>query len=152
MLNYSMPRAGLLYLQRMLREEHGFTVNLESPGPWPVKVTKGIVVGGAGITIVSAPGKALDTASINFAIDQAFQAPHYAVILGGWLDTKTERQWLDQVTIHEELDEALAIARERSELAVYDLGSKVEHRIVYDENIASYPDDYDYHERFATPL
>lgn len=49
--------------------------------------------------------------------------------LGSWYDGDTGMIWLDYGTVHHELGTALAIARERGELAIWDTETDTEIRV-----------------------
>jgi hypothetical protein len=52
-------------------------------------------------------------------------------VFGAWLDTETGKTYLDVVTVVDDRDKALDLARSHGEIAVFDLGSFEEIRISY---------------------
>ena len=73
---------------------------------------------------------ALTTATIDNAVRQLGRtAPANADTIGSWLDSETSRVWLDYGTVHDTLEDALAIAVERGELAIWDSVEQVEIRV-----------------------
>lgn len=100
-------------LMRDALMQGGATLNLSSR-------TARYVVGGLKSFNVSAEF-ALTTATIDNAVRQLGRtAPNGADTIGSWLDTETDRVWLDYGTLHDDLADALATAVERGELAIYD--------------------------------
>lgn len=59
--------------------------------------------------------------------------------VGAWLDTETGQVWLDLPEVLQDRDAAIAAARERGELAIYDLNAKDEIRVGYKSQPPSGP-------------
>lgn len=75
------------------------------------------VVGGAADSVVL---RATATPAQRVASAADFLAAHPGETVGVWTDSETSRTWLDVVTTHADEAGALAVARERGELAIYD--------------------------------
>lgn len=73
---------------------------------------------------------ALTTATIDNAVRQLGRtAPINADTIGSWLDSETNRAWLDYGTVHESESEAYETARSGGELAFWDTAESREIRV-----------------------
>jgi hypothetical protein len=52
-----------------------------------------------------------------------------AQFIGWWTDQETQALWVDGTSWHEGLTEALVIARDRNEIAIYDIANQKEVRL-----------------------
>ncbi len=133
-------------LRRSLIDDRGFTIVLQTTSLVAFTrgdtilnkshyqdITTGVVVGGAGHTAICPAGAVFSNQQIRHflhdAIKSAYRRQATEIRVGGWLDTDTGRFWLDEVTVHVSIADALAVARERHEKAVYDLDTRTEHQV-----------------------
>lgn len=108
-----------------LRDEGGFTLNLNTTGDW---VTEGFAVSvNPELTrVIDGPVDAL--AVLTYVRDHWTDLQTKGKVFGGWVDTETGLTYLDVVTIVDSKEEALDLAVQHGELAVYDIAGGQEIR------------------------
>lgn len=93
----------------------GFTIDFS--GNWP---TSGYCVADAATQNSFGPAGTLRAA--RYAQD-------HGLYLGGWYDTKSGQYYLDATHVIQDLETALALAREHGQLAIFDLNTCEEIRL-----------------------
>ncbi len=86
-------------------------------------ITEGYAVASQNLWEGKAPEQS-DIAEINTIL-----AEHKPSYVGSWLDSETNIYYIDAITIVDDIDYALHLAKARNEIAIYNLSTKEEIRL-----------------------
>jgi hypothetical protein len=102
----------------------GFTLDLRTPEGW---VTKGFAVSVNPERTQTSQNPDASTLA-RYVLDNWDLLSQEPKVFGGWLDTESGITYLDVVTVFDSKEEALDLAVQHGELAIFDLGSGQEIR------------------------
>lgn len=120
-------------IMRELRENGGATIDLSSDDLSLAKHTTGFYVGGAqGLKALTAPLAAVDTRHVQYALKAISEALGGSGYFGVWHDGHTF--YADGSQWFESFEAARQVARERGEIAIYDIANQRDLFIDEDSN------------------